>query len=60
MIWDDVDPKDPKKKVETCQSCQGQLSREWQGYVIILDFKESEIAKRMGVRVNGRYAVKVR
>jgi len=45
---------------DTCTKCGGQLSREWQGYVVIVDWEKSEIAKRMGVKVNGRYALKVR
>jgi len=36
------------------------LSREWQGYAIILDTNRSDIARQIGVKENGRYALKVR
>ena len=44
---------------EQC-TCGGQMAREWSGYVIILDHNRSEIAKKMGVNVEGRFALKVR
>lgn len=45
---------------DKCPLCDGPLSREWQGYVIILNWRKSEIAKKMGVRYNGKYALRVR
>lgn len=45
---------------DTCPRCGGQTSREWQGYVAVIDFERSEIAQRMGITANGRYALKVR
>lgn len=43
-----------------CPICGGETSKEWQGYLIIIDYTKSEIAKKMGIEHNGRYALKVR
>lgn len=45
---------------DVCPRCGGQTSREWQGYLAVLDFEKSEIAKKMGISANGKYALKVR
>ncbi|MDQ1372103.1 MAG: DNA-directed polymerase subunit [Candidatus Thermoplasmatota archaeon] len=45
---------------EKCPLCGGDTSKEWQGYVIILDHTKSEIARRMGISVNGKFALRVR
>lgn len=45
---------------DRCPICEGDTTRDWQGFVIILDFSRSEIAKKMGFRHNGKYALKVR
>jgi DNA-directed RNA polymerase subunit E" len=45
---------------DTCPLCSNHTSRDWQGYVIIVDHTRSEIAKRMGINVNGKFALKVR
>ena len=45
---------------DVCPRCKGTLSREWQGYAIILDHARSDIARQIGVKENGRYALKVR
>jgi len=45
---------------EACPACGGDLSSNWQGYVVIIDHSRSEIAQHMGISVNGRYALKVR
>ena len=45
---------------EICPRCKGILSREWQGYAIIIDFNRSDIARQIGVKENGKYALKVR
>lgn len=45
---------------ETCDRCGGALSKEWHGYLIILDFSRSEIAKKMNINTNGKFALKVR
>ena len=43
-----------------CPICGGETSREWQGYLVIVDHTKSEIARKMGIENNGRYALKVR
>ena len=45
---------------DKCSICGGQTSREWQGYVIILDYTKSEIARQRGIHVNGKFALRVR
>jgi len=45
---------------DKCPSCGGETSKEWQGYVVILDHTKSEIARRMGIHVNGKFALRVR
>lgn len=40
--------------------CGGELSKEWQGYLIILDYSRSEIAKKMKIKTNDKFALKVR
>jgi DNA-directed RNA polymerase subunit E" len=45
---------------DSCPNCSGPLSKEWQGYVIIVDHARSKIAKKMNINVNGKFALKVR
>lgn len=45
---------------DECATCGSPTSKEWQGYVIILDHTKSEIAKRMNINVNGKFALRVR
>jgi DNA-directed RNA polymerase subunit E" len=45
---------------DTCPRCGSQTSKEWQGFIAVVDHEKSEIAKRMGITSNGRYALKVR
>ena len=45
---------------EICPRCKGALSREWQGYGIIVDSNRCDIARQIGVKENGKYALKVR
>ena len=45
----------------TCPRCpDSEVSREWQGFVEILNPEKSELAKEMGIRTPGRYALRVR
>ena len=45
----------------SCPRCpDSEVSREWQGFVEILDPEKSELAKEMGIRTPGRYALRVR
>ena len=44
-----------------CPICKSSsLSDDWSGYVIVLDPKDSRIAKRLNINQPGRYALKVR
>ena len=44
-----------------CPNCKStNLSDDWSGLVVIVDPSASEVAKRMGIKAAGRYAVRVR
>ena len=44
-----------------CPRCKtATLSDDFSGLVIVIDPKESEIAKTMGIKEKGRYALRVR
>ncbi len=45
---------------KVCPICGGETSKEWQGYVIIMDPDRSEIARNMGINHKGEYALRVR
>lgn len=45
---------------DNCPRCGNQTSKEWQGFLAIIDYEKSDIAKKMGITSNGRYALKVR
>ena len=45
---------------EVCPRCGEKASREWQGYLIMVNHSRSEIAKKVGIDGNGKYALKVR
>jgi DNA-directed RNA polymerase subunit E" len=44
-----------------CPICgSAALSKDWSGYVVVIDPKGSIIAQRLGITLPGRYALKVR
>jgi len=43
-----------------CVCGSNSVSGDWSGYVAIIDVAESEIAKKLGITKEGRYALKVR
>ena len=44
-----------------CPLCHGNdLTDNWKGKIIILDVERSEIAKKLGIKAKGEYAIKVR
>lgn len=48
-------------KGQTCPHCKTYtLSYEYNGLVIINDYQNSKIAKKLNVDENGKYALKVR
>lgn len=66
-------PPRKKKEVKVCRDCHhvvdgdvcltcgsNNLSVDWAGYLIIIDPKNSDIAKKANITMPGRYALKVR
>jgi DNA-directed RNA polymerase subunit E" len=45
---------------KVCPHCAVPTSRRWQGYVIIEDPVQSQIAQKMNIKKPGKYALKVR
>ena len=46
---------------QVCEGCNStSLTSDWSGYVVIIDPLKSQIAKRLGVKLPGKYALKVR
>jgi DNA-directed RNA polymerase subunit E" len=46
---------------ESCVVCgSDNLSVDWAGYLVIIDPKNSDIAKKMNIDLPGRFALKVR
>jgi DNA-directed RNA polymerase subunit E" len=43
-----------------CPRCGGETSKEWQGYLVVVDPEKSEIARKMGIKASGRYALRVK
>jgi DNA-directed RNA polymerase subunit E" len=43
-----------------CAFCNSPTSDQWQGYVIIIDPQRSRISQAMGIKMPGKYALKVR
>lgn len=45
----------------SCAGCGGnKFSTNWQGRISIIDPEKSDIAKKLGIKVKGEYAIKVR
>ena len=46
---------------QVCPICNSaSLSKDWSGYVVIIDPKESIIAEKLEIKLLGKYALKVR
>jgi DNA-directed RNA polymerase subunit E" len=44
-----------------CPICRGnQFTESWKGRIIITNVEKSELAKTMGIKVKGEYAIKAR
>lgn len=44
-----------------CPLCKkGSFANSWQGRLSILDADKSEIAKKVGIKIKGEYAIKIR
>jgi len=47
--------------VEVCPVCGGrEFSDDWDGFVAVVDVENSQVAKLLGIRKPGIYALKVR
>jgi DNA-directed RNA polymerase subunit E" len=42
-----------------CPRCGGNATRDWQGYLIIIDSEKSEIAEKAKIESRGTYALRV-
>ena len=48
-------------ETDSCPNCHGNhFSTNWQGRIYINDPEKSEIAKKIGITMQGEYAIKVR
>ena len=45
---------------DSCPSCNGEVSKDWQGFLVVTDYSRSKIAEKMEIKVNGKYALRVR
>lgn len=44
-----------------CQLCgSADLTTSWKGRIVIEDSEKSEIAKKLGIKVKGEYAIRTR
>jgi len=46
--------------LDKCPHCGGKITSEWSGYLLIVDYTRSQLAKKMGINYNGKFALKVR
>ena len=43
-----------------CPICgQSNLTTKWGGHIVILNVEKSEVAKKLGIRLNGTYAINI-
>lgn len=47
-------------ELDVCEVCKAKTTPNWTGFIAIADPEKSEIAKRMGIKLKGKYALKVR
>jgi len=46
---------------DSCPSCKNnKFTNNWQGRIFILNPEQSIVAQKMGIKVKGEYAIKVR
>ncbi len=48
------------ENLEICQECNEKLSQSWKGVIIVSDPENSELAKKLGIKKDGKYAILVR
>lgn len=45
---------------DTCPLCgKSNLTSKWSGYIVILNAEHSDLAKKLGLKVNGSYALHI-
>ncbi|RLI77912.1 DNA-directed RNA polymerase subunit E'' [Archaeoglobales archaeon] len=43
-----------------CKNCGStDLTKEWYGYIVIIDPENSQIAQKLGIKIPGKYTIKV-
>jgi transcription elongation factor SPT4 len=43
---------------DTCPLCgESNFTTKWSGYIVILNVEKSEIAKKLGLKIDGSYAL---
>lgn len=47
-------------RLDICEICRSPTSESWLGYVHIINPEKSEIAEKLGIKMPGRYALRVR
>ena len=48
-------------KGSSCPLCKSSdLTASWKGRIVVMDVDKSEIAKKLGIKVKGEYAIKSR
>lgn len=47
-------------ELDVCVVCKTPTSKDWMGYVSIIDAEKSEVAKKLNIAAKGRYALRVR
>jgi DNA-directed RNA polymerase subunit E" len=48
------------EEAKECPMCKGTtFTTFWRGYVVIINPEKSEIAKKMGIQVPGKYALQL-
>ncbi|MEM2896451.1 MAG: transcription elongation factor subunit Spt4 [Candidatus Bathyarchaeia archaeon] len=44
-----------------CPNCKSSnLSKDWEGLLIIIDVENSEVARKLNIKAPGKYALRVR
>jgi RNA polymerase subunit RPABC4/transcription elongation factor Spt4 len=47
-------------ELDVCELCKSKTTANWIGFIAISDPETSEISKKMGIKLKGKYALKVR
>jgi len=48
------------ENLEICQECKEKLTQSWKGAIIVSDPENSELAKKLGIKKPGKYAILIR